>query len=188
MSPAKDKEKEGNGRQLLLASLFGLAFGFLLQKSGVAKYHILMGVLLFQDLTVIKVMLSAIVVATSGLFTLNRLGVVEFKLKPTRYGANIIGGLIFGAGFGFSGYCPGTGAAALGQMSWDAVFVIAGMMAGSFLFAEMSLWIGETIQRWGDLGKLQLNDLLPVPRTLFVAGFVALLIVGLLLLEQAPGR
>ena len=53
-------------RKFGLAVLFGLIFGFLLQKGGVAKYHILMGVLLFQDFTVIKVMLSAIIVGMFG--------------------------------------------------------------------------------------------------------------------------
>ena len=55
-----------------------------------------------------------------------------------RYAANIIGGLVFGVGFGLIGYCPGTRAAALGQGNWDAISGIAGLMIGSFLFAEAS--------------------------------------------------
>lgn len=178
--------EEGFGRrQLLLAIVFGLAFGFLLQKSGVAKYHILVGVLLFQDFTVIKVMVSAIIVGSAGLFVLNRLGLVELKLKPTRYGANVIGGLIFGAGFAFSGYCPGTGAAALGQMNYDALFVIAGMIAGSYLFAEVSGWASRTVQKWGERGKLAIPDALGVPRAGFLLIMLALLVLGLVLLQSA---
>ena len=56
--------------QLILGLLFGVVFGFLLQKGGVAKYHVLLGVLLLEDFTVIKVMLSAIVVGMLGVFTL----------------------------------------------------------------------------------------------------------------------
>ena len=48
--------------QLILGLLFGVVFGFLLQKGGVAKYHVLLGVLLLEDFTVIKVMVSAIIV------------------------------------------------------------------------------------------------------------------------------
>lgn len=140
--------------------------------SGVAKYHILVGVLLLQDFTVIKVMLTAIIVGMIGLAVLHRLGKLQLKIKPTRYGANVIGGLIFGAGFALSGYCPGTGAAALGQMSWDALFVIAGMVGGSFLFAELSGWLGRTVQQWGDRGRLQMPEALGLPRTPFLAGFV----------------
>ena len=119
IDPTKEvkKGREGNESgisrdKVLQAIVFGLIFGFLLQKGGVAKYHLLVGVLLLQDFTVIKMMASAIVVGMIGLFALHRAGKIEFKLKPTRYGPIIIGGLAFGAGFGFSGYCPGTAAAA----------------------------------------------------------------------------
>ena len=108
----KAKEKPTNVKQLILGFLFGIVFGFLLQKGGVAKYHILLGVLLLEDFTVIKVMLSAIIVGMLGIFTLHGLGLVELHIKPTRYAANIFGGLLFGVGFALIGYCPGTGTAA----------------------------------------------------------------------------
>ena len=117
----KASEESTPVKQLALGLLFGLAFGFLLQKGGVAKYHILLGVLLLEDFTVIKVMLSAIIVGMVGVLTMNRLGLVELHLKPTRYAANVLGGLVFGVGFALIGYCPGTGAAALGQGNYDAI-------------------------------------------------------------------
>ena len=103
-----DAPKEPNpGAQLALGLVFGIVFGFLLQKGGVAKYHILIGVLLLEDFTVIKVMLSAIIVGMVGIFAMHRLGMVELHLKPTRYAANVLGGLVFGVGFALIGYCPG---------------------------------------------------------------------------------
>ena len=182
--PAEYPHHSSPWKKIVLPILFGLVFGFLLQKAGVAKYHVLMGVLLFQDATVVKVMLSAIVVGMAGLFVLQRLGKVEPKIKPTRYGANVIGGLVFGAGFGLSGYCPGTGAAALGQMNWDALFMIAGMIAGSYLFAEASEWLSKTVQRWGDRGKMTLPETMAVSRPAFLVGFIILLALGLVLLER----
>lgn len=191
INPAKEVKKSrgetGGGitrEKVLQAIVFGLIFGFLLQKGGVAKYHVLVGVLLFQDFTVVKVMASAIVVGMIGLFALNRAGKIEFKLKPTRYGPIIIGGLIFGAGFGFSGYCPGTAAAALGQMNWDALFVIGGLVAGSYVFAEASDWLSRTVEKWGDRGKIILPDLLQVRRSSFLIAFSLVLVVGLLVLER----
>lgn len=166
-----------------LALLFGLIFGFLLQKGGVAKYHILMGVLLFQDFTVIKVMLSAIIVGMFGVFALRAMGQLELKVKSTRLGANIIGGLIFGFGFACSGYCPGTGAAALGQNNWDAIFMMVGMMAGSFVFAMASAALARTVSKWGNRGELLLPDLVHARLTPFVVVFGLLLIGGLWLLE-----
>ena len=174
--------------KLIAGALFGLVFGFLLQKGGVGKYNVLIGQLLLQDWTVVKIMLTAIVVGMIGVFTLHHFAMVNLHIKPTRIGANIIGGLLFGVGFALLGYCPGTAAVALGQGSWDALFGMAGLIAGSWMFAELSGWTKRTIEKWGDLGKLLLPDLLNVPRGVFVVCFVAALTALLVVLEQFTTR
>lgn len=174
--------------KLLAGVIFGLAFGFLLQKGGVGKFNVLIGQLLLQDWTVAKVMLTAIVVGMVGAFTLHHFAKVNLHIKPTRIGANIIGGLLFGAGFALMGYCPGTAAAALGQGSWDALFGMAGLVAGSWIFAEFSAALKKTVEKWGDLGKVLLPDLLHVPRGVFVMVFAVLLAGGLFALERVFPR
>lgn len=174
--------------RLMAGVLFGLAFGFLLQKGGVGKFNVLVGQLLLQDFTVAKVMLTAIVVGMIGVFTLHHFGKVDLHLKPTRIGANVIGGLLFGAGFALLGYCPGTVAVALGQGSWDALFGMAGLVVGSWVFAELSGWSKRTIEKWGDLGKVLLPDLLHVPRGVFVVILAVLIVVGLFVLERVFPR
>lgn len=177
--------KPVGGGKIAGAILFGLAFGFLLQKGGVGKYNVLIGQLLLQDHTVIKIMMSAVVVGMVGVFALHHFAKVNLHLQPTRIGAQIIGGSLFGAGFALIAYCPGTGTAALGQGSWDVIFGIAGLIAGSYLFAEMSAWLKRTVEKWGDKGKLMLPDLLHVPRLPFAYGFAALLTAFLYFLERA---
>ena len=174
--------------KLISGALSGLVFGFLLQKGGVGKFNVLIGQLLLQDWTVAKIMLTAIVVGMIGVFPLHHFAKVNLHIKPTRIGANIIGGLMFGAGFALMGYCPGTAAAALGQGSWDALFGMAGLIAGSWMFAELSGWTKRTIEKWGDLGKVLLPDLLPVPRGVFVVGFASALTAILMLLRQFATR
>ncbi len=174
--------------KLLAGVVFGLAFGFLLQKGGVGKFHILIGQLLLQDWTVAKVMLTAIIVGMIGIFTLHHFAKVNLHLKPTRIGANIMGGLLFGAGFALMGYCPGTAAAALGQGSWDALFGMAGLVVGSWIYAEFSGSLKRTVEKWGDLGKVLLPDLLHVPRGMFAVIFAGLLTAGLFALEWAFPR
>jgi len=174
--------------RLMAGVLFGLAFGFLLQKGGVGKFHVLIGQLLLQDFTVVKVMLTAIVVGMVGVLTLHHFGKVNLHLKPTRIGANVTGGLLFGAGFALLGYCPGTAAAALGQGSWDALFGMAGLVAGSWVFAELSAGLKGTVEKWGDLGKVRLPDLLRLPRGMFVTLFAVLLVVVLFGLERVFPR
>ncbi len=173
---------------LLQGLVFGMIFGFLLQKGGVAKYHVLMGQLLLVDFTVVKVMLSAVVTGALGIHLMHKAGLVELHIKPTRYASNLIGGLLFGIGFALSAYCPGTGAAALGQGNYDAIAMMVGMIAGSYLFAELSGWISRNIDPIGDRGKITLHDYLPAHRTVTVAGFAALLCGVLIAIEVLPVR
>lgn len=175
-------------RELLAGVVFGLAFGFLLQKGGVGKFNILIGQLLLQDWTVAKVMLTAILVGMVGVSALHHFAEVNLHIKPTRIGSNIIGGLLFGGGFALMGYCPGTAAAALGQGSWDALFGMAGLVAGSWIFAEFSAFLKMTVEKWGNLGTVLLPDLLHVRRGAFVTVLAVLLTVGLIVLERVFPR
>ena len=181
-------DQPANGRKLVLAALFGVVFGFLLQKGGVAKFNVLIGQLLLQDWTVLKVMMTAVVVGMAGVFPLHYFGMAKLHLQPTRLGANIIGGALFGVGFALMAYCPGTGAAALGQGNWDALFGVLGLMAGSYVFAELSERLGDTVSKWGYKGKLMLPDILHVPRGAFVVGFALLLTLALMILQHSFPR
>ena len=176
------------GKKLLTAILFGFAFGFLLQKGAAGKYNVLLGQLLLQDFTVLKIMVTAIVVGMIGVFTLHHFAKVNLHLQPTKIGAQIIGGLIFGVGIALIAYCPGTGAAALGQGSWDALFGMAGLVAGSYLFAELSGWLKETVETWGNKGKITLADVFHVRRSTVIVVMAVLLTAGLFALDRLAGR
>lgn len=177
--PADPVEKSDAPKQLILGLFFGIIFGVLLQKGGVAKYEVLLGALLLTDFTVMKVILSAILVGMIGIFGMHALGLVKLHLKPTKYAANVIGGLVFGAGFALLGYCPGTGAAALGQGNLDAVAGIAGLLAGSYLFAEWSRKLGANVLTWGDRGCITLPGLVGVRTAPFLMVFAPLLGIAL---------
>lgn len=169
---------------LAQAVIFGLAFGFLLQKGGVAKYHVLEGQLLFTDFTVLKIMLSAILVAMIGIYFLNKNKKIELHIKPTKLGSNITGGFIFGVGFAMAGYCPGTGAAGLGQGNLTAIIYMIGMVVGSYLFAESSGFLKSTIDTWGVKGKLTVHTALRINTGPSVALFAVILISALLFIGQ----
>jgi uncharacterized protein len=177
--PSPAGPPESRAGRLALGLFFGIVFGFLLQKGGVGKYEVLIGVLLLRDFTVLKVMLTAVVVGMIGIYALHAAGMVKLHIKPTRYGANVLGGLLFGIGFGLAAYCPGTGAAALGQGNYDALAVILGLIAGSYLFAEASGWIVRTINPWGDRGVLTFADLLHARPAIFVPIMAAVLVLVL---------
>ena len=188
--PEKDtpEGKEFSAKQLVLGAVFGVLFGFLLQKGGVAKYHLLIGALLLEDFTVVKVMLTAIITGGIGIFSLHALGLVKLHIKPTRYAANIFGGLLFGVGFALMGYCPGTGAAALGQGNWDALAAIVGLMVGSYIFAEVSGRLEKTVMKWGDRGKVMLPELVKVSLATFLMVWIPTLLVVLFAVDRLTVR
>ena len=173
---------------LVLAGFFGLIFGFLLQKGGVAKFNVLIGGLLLEDLTVIKVMMSAIIVGMLGIHFFHALGWVQLHIKPMRLGAQIPGGLIFGIGFALLAYCPGTAAAALGQGNGDAIFGIIGLIAGSYLFAEVSEPIGKALGNMGNKGKVTLPGLIRAPAPVVVIGAALVLSAILLAVDHLSPR
>ena len=166
---------------LFQAIVFGLMFGFLLQKGGVAKYHVLEGQLLLTDFTVMKIMLSAILVAVLGLYFLHKMAKIKFHIKSTKIASNVVGGLLFGVGFACAGYCPGTGAAGLGQGDIPAIIFMIGLIAGSYLFAESSSFIKRTIDTWGDKGKITLHTALRINTGPSIA-VVTFVIFGVLIL------
>lgn len=182
--PQKWDWLEASPGTLAAGLFFGLVFGFLLQKGGVAKFDILIGVLLLENFVVVKVMLTAIIVGMLGSYILRRMGIIELQINETKYGANVIGGLIFGVGFGLLAYCPGTAAAAVGQGNLDALVGIVGLMIGSYLFALSSTWNRGTVSRWGKRGKLTLPNLVGVSQGVLIAIAAPVLVAVLVLLEM----
>lgn len=172
-----------SGGKLLLGCLFGIIFGFLLQKGGVAKFDILIGVLLLENFTVIKVMGTAVTVGMAGVYLLERFNLLSLQIKETVLGANVFGGLIFGVGFALLAYCPGTNAAALGQGNLDAITGVVGLVFGSYLFAVSSRAVDSTVGAWGKYGKATLASMLGVSRGAFVIVAVPVFVLGLIALE-----
>ena len=147
---------------LIYGLLTGVAFGFILQKGGVLRYDKQLGALRLIDMTIIKFMLTSVLVGMVGIYLLVDLELAKLSLKTTILGGNIIGGLIFGIGWGLLGYCPGTSAGALGEGRWDALYGILGMVAGAAVYAEVFPLMKRTVLTWGNLGKITIPQVLGV--------------------------
>lgn len=145
---------------LLWGLITGVLFGVLLQRCRVLRYDLQLGALRLKDMTIVKFMLSTVVVGAVGLHLLAALGVVAFSVKSFNVGGVIVGGLVFGLGWGLCGYCPGTAAGALGEGRLDGLWALAGMVLGAGLFAELYPLLQRTVLAWGDLGKLTLGEAL----------------------------
>lgn len=139
---------KNNRLQIVLGLLFGIVFGFLLQKGGVTDYNIIEGQLLLTDFTVLKVMLS-VMVGMIGFHLLKHFGYVQSHAAEGTIGSNVIGGLIFGVGFALLGYCPGTVAGAVGTGALDALFGgMIGLLIGAGIFAELYPSLKSILMKW----------------------------------------
>ena len=157
---------------LIYGLVTGIFFGFFLQKGRVLRYDKQLGALRLLDMTIVKFMLSTVLVGMVGVYILKDLGLVKLSVKPTNLGANIIGGLIFGAGWGLLGYCPGTSAGALGEGRWDSLWGILGMLVGAAIFAEVYSSLKTNILTWGNFGEITLPQVLGVNHWVVVPLFI----------------
>jgi uncharacterized protein len=89
----------------IVALVLGVLFGFSLNKAGLTRYNKIVNVFRFTDLAVLKFMMTALVVAMIGLYSLRGLGLISFPNIPATYlTGNLLGGLIFGIGMALAGY------------------------------------------------------------------------------------
>jgi uncharacterized protein len=173
-------------KQLIWGFVFGIAFGFLLQKGGVTQYNVIIAQLLLEDFTVLKIMLTSVVVGSMGLYLFQGMGWIQLNPKSGSWGQNAIGGLIFGAGFAILGYCPGTIAGAVGNGFLDAaVGGLAGIILGSGILAAVYPKLSVGILTWGDFGSLTLPEVLKVNVWAVILPLNVLIVVALFLLERA---
>lgn len=157
--------------ELMYGLVTGILFGFFLQKGRVLRYDKQIAALRLMDMTIVKFMLSHIVVAMIGVYFLYDLGLVKLSLKATVLGGVVVGGLIFGLGWGLLGYCPGTSLGALGEGRWDALWGILGMLVGAGLYAEAYPYLQKTVLTWGDYGKITIPQVLGVNHWLVIVPF-----------------
>lgn len=131
---------------LVKGLLIGSIFGFLLQRSKVTRFNVIINQFLLKDFTMMKVMLSAIVVGSFSLFAAQWFGLIENIFMPhSSIIAVIVGGLFLGVGLAISGYCPGTTFAAIGQGSKDGLFAAIGLFVGAGLYAELHNWFSNSL-------------------------------------------
>ena len=100
--PLPLNELLGHWGAYVIYLLIGISFGFVLEIAGFGNSKKLAAQFYFKDLTVLKVMFSAIVVAMVLIFGATAVGLLDYNLiwvNPTYLWPGIIGGLIMGFGF-----------------------------------------------------------------------------------------
>ncbi|MCP4135790.1 MAG: YeeE/YedE family protein [bacterium] len=144
MGPIAILQDWGDGVGFLAAFIIGIGFGFALERAGFGNSKKLAMQFYFRDLTVFKVMFTAIITAMTGIIFLGAFGILDISsiyINPTYLWPGLAGGLIMGLGFVIGGYCPGTSVVGLSTFKMDAVFYITGALFGMFVFGEIAPFI-----------------------------------------------
>jgi len=168
--------------KLLLGLALGAAFGAVLQLSGASSHTKITNALRLKDMTIMKLILSAIGVGLIGVHLLDALGLANMKVKDLYLPGLLVAGLIFGVGFALTGYCPGTALAAAAEGKPDAWVTIFGGLLGALVFAFMFPDMETYLFSFGQYGPVTIHGssgiqgfLLAVP----LGGFCLLLAMKL---------
>lgn len=129
----------------------GLIFGFGLGLSGMVRPEIVLAFLQGEDLGLLFVLGGAAAVAGIGFRVLPWLA-DRAPLTGDAYGRRtktfdrnvLVGGAIFGAGWGLSGICPGAAYASLGVGNWPILWALAGMFLGAYAQARVRSFANST--------------------------------------------
>lgn len=190
MLPLASSVELATGTFLLLTLVGGLGFGVVLERAGFGSGCKLTAVFYGYDMSVVKVMFTAIVTAMAGLWLLASIGVIDMQaiyIVPTNYAAQLVGGLVFGAGFVIGGYCPGTAVVACASGRIDAWMFVLGLLAGIAFYARFMSGVEQWI-RANAIDDVTLPSLTGVAAGWWVLLFIVLLVLaawGMAVAERA---
>jgi len=190
IAPLYDYGLVGEGAGLWIALAIGIAFGWCLERSGMGSARKLAGQFYLTDLTVFKVMFSAIVTAMLGVFWLGWLGVVNVSriyVPETFILPQLVGGIVFGVGFAIGGLCPGTSCVSAATGRVDGLMVVLGMFAGVLvtgaLFSSLEPFYNSTPR-----GQLTLPTLFHLPYGVVALAVVLVALGGFRVAELLESR
>jgi len=170
----------GDEMSLLVAFALGIGFGFFLERAGFGSARKLAAQFYLYDMSVFKVMFTAIVTAMLGVTYLGWIGWLDLGqvyLVPTFLRPQILGGLVLGVGFVIGGYCPGTSVASLATGRIDGLVYALGIFAGTFVYAEGYPAIKDFVNS-DAMGQVTLPEVLEVPWGLVVFAVVIIAVAG----------
>jgi hypothetical protein len=170
--------------------LLGFAFGWCLHKAGLTHYARIANVYRLQDLTVLRFMLTALIVAAVLIRVGADLGfgAVDPAVPQTSMLANVTGGFVFGVGMAGAGYCPGTILAEAGEGRLDAwIGGFTGLLAGAIAFGLLEPSLLPALARTGTLGRVTFASLVDANPWFVLLVFVESALL-LLVLTASVGR
>ncbi len=173
----------GQGWDMVIALLIGMAFGFVLESSGFSSSRKLAGVFYGYDFTVLRVFFTAAITAMLGLLYFEYMGWIDpafIYVNSTFIWATLTGGIIMGLGFILGGFCPGTSMCAVAIGKIDAMVFVGGMFIGILIFSE-AFPLLENLYNGNALGPVKVYDMLGISSGFFALGLILVALVAFVL-------
>lgn len=123
----------------------GVIFGFVLQRGRFCMNSAFRDIILMKEYTLLKAVAVAILVQLIGFHLIATMGMIQLQPKPLYWGANIVGGFLFGVGMVLAAGCAS-----------GTTYRVGEGMVGSFV-ALLGLMIGGVVTNKGALAWLDSN-------------------------------
>jgi len=147
---------------LIYGLLVGIIMGALIQRVGASNPRMILASLRLENLTIIKFMATTIAVAAIVTYVLNLGMPMHLDVKPFYVLGVAVGGLIFGAGFAISGYCPGTCVVGIGEGRKDGWVTLAGGIVGATVFTVVYRLLEPVLVKPMNYGRITWADVFGV--------------------------
>ncbi len=125
-----------------IAYLFiGVFFGITMYKSEAASWFRIYEMFRFEAFHMYGIIGSALALGVLGIFLIKKLSLKSFFKQPIQFqdkeksiARYLIGGVLFGLGWGLAGACPGPMFTLIGSGAFSILIVIAFALLGTYLY------------------------------------------------------
>jgi len=124
---------------IITGLIIGILFGFALQRGRFCMNSAFRDIILMKEYTLLKAVVAALIVEMLGFHLMATLGIIQLNPKPFFWGANIVGGFIFGIGMVLAGGCASGTTYRVGEGMVGSFVALLGYMIGSIITGEGAL-------------------------------------------------
>ncbi|SIN69462.1 hypothetical protein SAMN05443662_0100 [Sulfurivirga caldicuralii] len=127
----------------ILGWLLGALFGFLMSRAGATTYDYHAKMFLFQDFQLMEVIGVAVLIGMAGIWWMQSRHMLSLSGDPIQFPRKpwndtlVLGAFLFGIGWAMTASCPGTVPAMLGEGKLPALFVLLGIVLGTFAYGVL---------------------------------------------------
>jgi len=124
--------------------LVGIVFGIVLTKSEAVSWYRIYEMFHFQSFHMFGIIGVAVVTGVIGIQLIKRRNIKDIKGQPIviadkekGFTGYLVGGALFGLGWGLVGTCPGPIFILIGAGFWGVGVILLGALAGTYLYGHL---------------------------------------------------